>query len=69
MKLFKAELKRKLELTSSDSTRLSELQSENVLLMKEAEASKKRFEQVMKKEKTAREEIRNLKGLLIKRLL
>lgn len=66
------QLKNELKLLSEHeqnkiSPELSELELSKQLLENELEAYKKRFEQISAREKSAREEIRNLRGQLIKR--
>ena len=54
------EVKRKPEVLSP--TKMTELEMANEQLTKEIEVLRKRFEQVLTREKNAKEEIRNLKG-------
>lgn len=54
------EVRRKTEVLSP--TKMTELEVANEQLTKEMEVLRKRFEQLLAREKNAREEIRNLKG-------
>lgn len=52
---------------SESLTKVKELETTKEQLLKEHEAIKKRFDQLLVREKSAREEIRELKGKLIKK--
>ncbi|KAJ8934432.1 hypothetical protein NQ318_017133 [Aromia moschata] len=59
---------RKVQLTeSSDSPKADDLEASKELLLKEHELLKKRYEQLLNKERGAREEIRDLKAQLLKK--
>jgi hypothetical protein len=67
---FQIEAKRNVEKSDTESvTRVSELESTKEQLLKEHEAIKKRFDQLLVRERSAREEIRELKGKLLKKFV
>ncbi|XP_015840436.1 centrosomal protein of 290 kDa isoform X2 [Tribolium castaneum] len=64
----KSEARKNVEkFDSESSSKVSELESTKEQLLKEHEAIKKRFDQLLLRERTAREEIRELKGKLLKK--
>ncbi|XP_044259542.1 centrosomal protein of 290 kDa-like isoform X2 [Tribolium madens] len=64
----KSEARKNVEkFDSESSSKVSELESTKEQLLKEHEAIKKRFDQLLVRERTAREEIRELKGKLLKK--
>jgi DNA repair exonuclease SbcCD ATPase subunit len=67
---FQIEAKRNVEKSDTESvSRMSELESTKEQLLKEHEAIKKRFDQLLVRERSAREEIRELKGKLLKKFV
>lgn len=65
---LQGELKMQIEnIQGSESPRISELQMSNKLLQQELEVTKTRVQTALGREKTLREQIRTLKGQLIKR--
>lgn len=64
---MQAKLKKQESIASSDTSRLSELEKENNVLLKEQDNFRKRLENLLKKDKSSREEIKSLRAQIIKK--